>query len=68
MPVFVHAFAGTWSKLALSPATPQRELREAEEDGIERKDGMHNAKQSSRCNETIVSMTDQRTCVRLQHS
>jgi len=45
---------------ALSAAAPQRKLREANEDGIERKDGMHDTKQSSRRNKSLVNM-DQRT-------
>ena len=47
----------------LSPATPQRKLREAKEDGIERKDGMYDVKQSSRRNKSIIINPDQRTCV-----
>jgi hypothetical protein len=45
-------------------AAPQRELREAEEDGIERKDGMYDLEQSSRRNKSIIFNANQRTCVR----
>jgi hypothetical protein len=38
----------------LSPAAPQRKLREAKEDSIERKDGMHDVKQGSRRNKSII--------------
>ena len=42
------------SQATLSPAAPQRELREAKEDGIERKDGMYDVEQSSRGNKSII--------------
>jgi len=41
---------------ALSAAAPQRELREANEDGIERKDGMHDTEQSSWRNKSLVNV------------
>jgi len=51
-------------RTTLSPAAPGRELREAKEDGIERKDGMHDLKQSNRRNKSIIISADQRTSVR----
>jgi len=48
----------TWSKLLLSPAAPERELREAKEDGIERKDGMYDVEHSSRRNNKSIINAD----------
>jgi hypothetical protein len=52
------------SQATLSLATPQRELREAKQDGIEWKDGMYDVEQSSRRNKSIIINANQRTCVR----
>src|SRR6266576_1103015 len=51
------------SQATLSLAAPQRELREAKEDGIERKDGMYDVEHSSRRNKSIITNVNQRTCV-----
>jgi hypothetical protein len=48
----------------LGLAAPQRELREAKQDGIERKDGMYDLEHSARRNKSIVINANQRTCVR----
>jgi hypothetical protein len=50
----------------LGLTAPQHELREADEDGIERKDGMHDAEQSrGRDKRTVTVMSvEQRTRVR----
>jgi len=54
-------------KLTLSPAAPIRELREAKEDSIERKDGMYDVEQSSRRNKgSIIINADQRARVRVR--
>lgn len=51
-------------QVTLGLAAPQRELREAKEDGIERKDGMYDLEHSARRNKSIVINANQRTCVR----
>jgi hypothetical protein len=54
-----HSAAG--HLVTLSLAAPQCELRQAEENGIERKDGMYHLEQSSRRNESIIINADHRT-------
>lgn len=56
-----HAQPPNTSILGL--AAPRRKLREAKEDGIERKDGTYDLKQSSRRNKSISVNANQRTCV-----
>lgn len=61
---FIHTTLcpqNTW--LLLSLAAPQRELREAKEDGIKRKDGMYDLEQSSRRNKSIIINADHRMCL-----
>jgi hypothetical protein len=46
------------SQATLRLAAPQRELREAKEDGIERKDSMYDLEQSSRRNKRRIVNTN----------
>jgi hypothetical protein len=61
---FYHTRRTLDSQASLSLPTPRRELREAKEDGIERKDSMYDVEQSSRRNKSIVISANQRVCIR----